>query len=94
VVVAVSIPLTATSVKLARDAAREDRTLAAAREFGEEVGWKTDNITTCGGVVIVDMEGPPPLPKTDRLRKELKKRGVDPSDVRAELVPARVVTFD
>jgi uncharacterized hydrophobic protein (TIGR00271 family) len=93
-VVAVSIPLTTTSVTLARDTSREARTLAAAREFGHSVGWSTGNVTTRGSVVLVHMEGPPPLPKTDRLRKELKKRGVDPSDVRVELVPARVVTFD
>jgi uncharacterized hydrophobic protein (TIGR00271 family) len=93
-VIAVSIPLTATSITLARDTSREARTLAAAREFGDAVGWRTGNVTTRGGVVLVHMEGPPPLPDTDRLRKELKKRDVDPSEVHVELVPARLVTFD
>jgi len=93
-VIAVSIPLTATSITLARDTSREARTLAAAREFGDAVGWSTGNVTTRGGVVLVHMEGPPPLPDTDRLRKELKKRDVDPSEVHVELVPARLVTFD
>jgi uncharacterized hydrophobic protein (TIGR00271 family) len=93
-VISVSIPLTATSVTLARDTSRESHTLAAAREFGDSVGWSTGDVTTRGGVVLVHMEGPPPLPETDRLRKELEKRGVDPTDVRVELVPARVVTFD
>jgi hypothetical protein len=86
--------LTATSITVSRDSAREAKTLAAARAFGNEVGWSTDNITTRGGVVIVDMEGPPPLPRKDLLRKELQERGVDPSDVQVELVPARRVTFD
>ena len=93
-VLAVSVPLTATSMTLARDTSREARTLAAARSFGDAVSWKTGNATTRSGVVTVHMEGPPPLPKTDRLRKELEKRGVDPSDVRVELVPARTVTFN
>jgi uncharacterized hydrophobic protein (TIGR00271 family) len=93
-VLAVSVPLTATSVTLARDTSREARTLAAARSFGHTVGWSTGNVATRGGVVLVHMEGPPPLPKMDRLRKELEKRGVDPSEVHVELVPARVVTFD
>jgi hypothetical protein len=66
----------------------------ASRSFGESVGWNTGDATTRNGVVIVHMEGPPPLPKTDRLRKELEKRGVDPSDVHVELVPARIVTFN
>jgi hypothetical protein len=94
-VIAVSIPLTTTSVTLARDTSREARAaLAAAREFGKEVGWKTGNVTTREGEILVHMEGPPPLPDTDRLRKELEKRDVDPSAVRVELVPAQVVTFN
>ena len=93
-VVAVSIPLTATSVTLARDTSREALALAAARSFGHSVGWSTGNVTTRGGAVLVHMEGPPPLPNTERLREELEKRGVDPSDVRIEFVPARIVTFN
>jgi uncharacterized membrane protein len=93
-VVAVSIPLTATSVTLARDTLREAQTLAAAREFSDAVGWSTGKVTTRGGVVLVHMEGPPPLPNTDSLRTELKKRGVDPSEVQVELVTAKLVTFD
>jgi uncharacterized hydrophobic protein (TIGR00271 family) len=93
-VLAVSIPLTATSSTLARDTSREAKTLAAAREFGDAVGWSTGNVTTRGGVVLVHMEGPPPLPKTDRLRTELEDRGIDPSEVQVELVPAKLVTFD
>jgi hypothetical protein len=93
-VLAVSIPLTATSSTLARDTSREAKTLAAAREFGDAVGWSTGNVTTRGGVVLVHMEGPPPLPKTDRLRTELEDRGIDPSEVQVEFVPAKIVTFD
>ena len=93
-VLAVSVPLTTTSATLARDSSREARTLAAARSFGDAVGWRTGNATTRNGVVTVHMEGPPPLPRTDRLRKELEERGVDPSEVQVELVPARIVTFD
>jgi uncharacterized hydrophobic protein (TIGR00271 family) len=93
-VLAVSIPLTATSSTLARDTSREAKTLAAVREFGDAVGWSTGNVTTRGGVVLVHMEGPPPLPKTDRLRTELEDRGIDPSEVQVELVPAKLVTFD
>jgi hypothetical protein len=93
-VVAVSIPLAATSVSVVRDTSREAQTLAAARSFGNAVGWSTGNVTTRNGVVLVHMEGPPPLPRTDRLRTELEKRGVDPREVHVELVPARLVTFD
>ena len=91
--VAVGVPLTASSVTIARDTSREARTLEAARSFGEAVGWTTADATTRNGVVVVHMEGPLPLPETDRLREELAERGVEPSEVRVELVPARVVTF-
>ena len=93
-IVVVSIPLAATSLTVIRDTSREAQTLAAARSFGKAVGWSTGNVTTRNGVVLVHMEGPPPLPNTDRLRTELEERGVDPSEVHVELVPARLVTFD
>jgi uncharacterized membrane protein len=93
-IVAVSIPLAATSVSVVRDTSRETQTLAAARSFGDAVGWTTGNVTTRNGVVLVHMEGPPPLPNTDRLRTELEERGVDPREVHVELVPARLVIFD
>jgi Domain of unknown function (DUF389) len=93
-IVAVSISLAATSISVVRDTTREAHTLAAARSFGNAVGWSTGNVTTRGGVVLVHMEGPPPLPNTDRLRTELEERGVDPTEVHDELVPARLVTFD
>lgn len=93
-IVAVGVPLTATSVTIARDTSREARTLEAARSFGEAVGWTTEDATTRNGVVVVQMEGPLPLPETNRLREELAERGVEPSGVRVELVPARVVTFN
>ena len=70
-IVALSIPLAATSLTALRDTSREART-AAARSFGDAVGWSTGNVTTRGGVVLVHMEGPPPLPNTDRLRTELR----------------------
>jgi hypothetical protein len=93
-VVAVSVPLAATSLTLARDTSREAKTLAAAREFGDAVGWSTGNVTTRSGVVLVHMEGPPPLPNTGRMRTELEDRGIDPSEVQVEFVPAKIVTFD
>jgi Domain of unknown function (DUF389) len=42
-VLAVSVPLAATSAALAHDTSREAKALGAARSFGEAVGWKTGN---------------------------------------------------
>src|ERR687890_2281816 len=80
-IIAVSVPLTAASITASRDTSREAHTLAAARSFGNAVGWTTGNVTTRNGVVLVHMKGPPPLPNTDRLRRELEERGVDPREV-------------
>ena len=93
-VVAVGVSLTANSVTIARDTLREARVSEAAQAFGETVGWAASDITTRDGQVVVHMEGPLPIPDTDRLRLELEERGVAPSEVRTELEPVRVVTFD
>ena len=77
-IVVVSIPLTVTSVTIIRDTSREARTLAAARSFGGEVGWTTVDTTTRNGMVLVHMEGPPPVPKTARLRTELESKASIP----------------
>ena len=92
--VAVVVPLTATSVTIARDTLREARVSEAARAFGKEVGWSPGEISTRNGQVVVHMEGPLPIPDTDPLELQLEKRGVAPSEVRIELDPVRVVTFN
>jgi hypothetical protein len=71
-VIAVSVPLTTTSATLARDSSREAKTLAAAREFGHSVGWKTGNVTTQGSVVTVHMEGPPRCPGRSGCERSLR----------------------
>ena len=93
-VVAVGVSLTANSVTIARDTLREARVSEAAQEFGEEVGWTTADITTRDGQVVVHMEGPLPIPDSDRLLMELEERDVMPSEVRTEFDPVRVVIFD
>jgi uncharacterized hydrophobic protein (TIGR00271 family) len=93
-VVAVGVPLTANSITIARDTLREAQVSEASQAFGDAVGWTTAEITTRDGQVVVHMEGPLPIPETDRLRVELKERDVAPSEVRTELEPVQVVTFD
>jgi uncharacterized hydrophobic protein (TIGR00271 family) len=92
--VAVVVPLTASSVTITRDTLREARVSEAAREFGKEVGWSTGEVTTRNGRVVVLMEGPLPIPDTDPLKLQLEERGVASSKIRIELDPVRVVTFD
>ena len=49
------------------------------------------DVSTRSGSVIARFEGAPPLPGTDSLRQALIARGVDPSDVRVELVPRATI---
>ena len=93
-VVAVGVPLTATSITITRDTLREAQVSEAAQAFGDAVGWSTAEITTRDGQVVVHMEGPLPIPDTDRLLAELEERDITPSEVQTELDPVRVVTFD
>lgn len=92
--VAVSVPLTVSSVTIARDTSREARTLEAASVFAREVGWSAAEVTTQEDMLVIQMEGPLPVPDTARLRTELEQRGIEPSGVRAELEPVRVVVLD
>jgi hypothetical protein len=49
-VLAIIVPLAATSATLAHNTSREAKALGAARSFGEAVGWKTGNATTLATV--------------------------------------------
>ncbi|WP_152670733.1 DUF389 domain-containing protein [Rubrobacter aplysinae] len=90
-IVIVSVPLTTSSISIARDTSREARALEAAGAFGKEVGWTAVEVTTSEDMLVIQMEGPLPVPDTEPLQAELESRGVDPSGVRAELEPAKVV---
>lgn len=92
--VAVTVPLTASSITITRDTSREARALEAARAFGEAVGWTAVEVATRDGMLVIQMEGPLPIPDTDLLQEELEKRSVEPSSARVELEPVRVVDLE
>lgn len=88
------VPLTATTVTVASDRLRESDARAAASAFGADIGWNVKDVTTQAGTVIIEMEGPLPLPDTAQLRAQLEARGVNPAHVRVELSPVEIVEFD
>lgn len=88
------VPLAASSVSIATERQRESKAQAAAEAFGASVGWEVVDVTTGHDEVIINMEGPLPVPDTAGLRAELEARDVDVSTVRVELAPVEVVKFD
>jgi uncharacterized hydrophobic protein (TIGR00271 family) len=90
-VVLVGIPLTLTSVSIARDTTRESSVHAATEEWAETVGWELVAIKTEAGTIVARLEGALPMPDTDALPGLLRARGVDPNEVRVELLPRATI---
>lgn len=89
--VVVGIPLVLTSVSVARDTSEQAEAHEAGEEWAAAVGWELVAVDKQAGKLIVRFEGPTPLPSTAELAEILADHGIDPSEVRAELVPRAVV---
>ena len=93
-VVIVAIPLTISSISIASDTRRELRARDAGKEWATDVGWDLTNVTTREDSVVIEFEGPLPVPDAAGLRPVLVAHGVNPSDVRAQFLPRETVDFD
>ena len=89
--VLVGVPLATSSVRLARDTSRQVDVRNASREWADTVGWELVGTSTEGGRTIARFEGPVPTPDTGGLRAALHDHGVDPGDVRVELLPRATI---
>jgi hypothetical protein len=90
-VLIVGIPLTTSSVTIIRDTDRQVAVRDAGRAWASSHGWDLVAVTSREGRVVARFEGPPPIPDIDSLEPVLRERGVDPNDVRAELLPRATV---
>ncbi|MCU0309287.1 MAG: DUF389 domain-containing protein [Thermoleophilia bacterium] len=88
---AISVPLVGTSVRIAQEATAEDRARDAANAWGKAAGWEVTAVSTQLGVVQIRLAGPLPEPDTATLRGRLDAAGLSGTDVRVELIPARTV---
>lgn len=79
--------LARTSVRIAEDNTRERTVRSATVDWAEPTRWEVMDVVTRTDFVVVRLEGPLPAPDTRPLENELRKRGVDPTDVVLEFIP-------
>ncbi len=91
IVVIVGLPLTLTSISIARRTAEKSELHDAGSEWADTVGWELVAVGTQAGKLIARFEGPTPIPDTGSLRTFLLLHRVDPADVRVDLVPRETV---
>lgn len=88
------VPLTGTTYTIAENQLDESKARSAATAFGDPVGWEVVQVTSGGGELKIEMQGPLPVPDTNILRDELESRGIDVETVVVELVPIEKIEFD
>jgi uncharacterized hydrophobic protein (TIGR00271 family) len=89
----IAIPLSATSTRIATDRSRESDVRAAATAWADSVGWRVVAVQTRNAGVLIQFEGPEPIPDTAALRESLVASGVNPHEVEADLVPVKHLRF-
>ena len=90
-IVLVGIPLTVSSVSIARDTDQQTDVHEAGEEWADLVGWELVEVDTEATRIIARFEGPTPVPSTDSFIPILRDHGVDPDDVRVELLPRATI---
>ncbi|MBK9178598.1 MAG: DUF389 domain-containing protein [Acidimicrobiales bacterium] len=90
-VVAVSVPLAATSVRVASDTVRRGEVANVARDWAGPAGWRIATVDSTEGAMVVRARGPLPSPDPDALRTALDDAGLADVSVRLELVPEEQV---
>jgi len=86
-VVALAIPLGASTVQITRERLQTGDVAAVAKTWAEPAGWKIVGVDVDQNGVIVQAQGPLPAPEPDALRRALDEDGLADVDVRLELVP-------
>jgi uncharacterized hydrophobic protein (TIGR00271 family) len=93
-VVIVAVPLTISSINIASDTRRELKARDAGEQWAGDVGWELTNVTTSEDRVVIEFEGPLPVPDAAGLRPVLVAHGLDPRVVRAKFLPRETVDFN
>ncbi len=86
-VVAVSVPLAATTVRVTSDSVRRAEVADVARGWAEPEGWQIAAVDASEGAMVVRAVGPLPSPDPDALRTALDDAGLAGVSIRLELVP-------
>jgi uncharacterized hydrophobic protein (TIGR00271 family) len=86
-VVAVIVPLSATSFVIARDRRATDRVRSLAEPWAAAAQWDVVNVDVRADVIVVRAVGPEPPPDPAALRAALDDHGLGGVDLKLELVP-------
>jgi uncharacterized hydrophobic protein (TIGR00271 family) len=92
--VVVVIPLTVSSVNIARDTNEQIDVRDAGRDWGASVGWELVEVKSSHDRTVARFEGPLPAPDTEGFVAELRERGLTPSTVRVELLPRETIDLE
>jgi uncharacterized hydrophobic protein (TIGR00271 family) len=92
-VIIVAVPLTTTSLSIARTSSQQAAVSEVVDHWATAHGWSVVSVGTSAHGFVVRVIGPPPPPATDQLRAALTDAGVD-SPVQLELVPESQVTIE
>ncbi|TFD32997.1 DUF389 domain-containing protein [Cryobacterium cryoconiti] len=92
--VIVLVPLSVSSVSVARSSIFEASVQSVSQRWATDAGWRLQRVATDpDNTVVVSVEGSLPLPDTTVLEQELRAGGLDPKQVRLVLVPAYTVDY-
>jgi hypothetical protein len=92
-VIVTAIPLTAASVRITQDRARESEVRRLAERWAEPLGWNVLDVRTESGRTNVRVAGPPPLPMTEALVDAVDASGLDPASITVEFVPRTAINL-
>jgi len=86
---AVIVPLSISSNRIAKTAVRQNDVQAVAGQWASAAGWSVVGVTATGGQVLIEATGPGPAPGLAGLRRDLNAAGLNGLDVRVSLVTTR-----
>lgn len=86
--VIIGVPLTLSSIRFASQESLESSIRSAAEPWASSNGWQITQLQTGGTEATLTLTGSPPVPETASLVSALHERGVDPSHITLEFVPA------
>jgi uncharacterized hydrophobic protein (TIGR00271 family) len=93
-VIAIAVPLAATSRTVTRETIDASRVQTVATRWAAPSGWTIDSVAPDAGGITVHAAGPPPAPASASLRNELDDAGLDDVKVKLLLVPEYSIDLD
>jgi uncharacterized hydrophobic protein (TIGR00271 family) len=86
-VLAIAVPLAATSRTIANQTIDASKVRTVATKWAKSSGWIIDSVDPDSGGYAVHAAGPPPAPSSSALRADLNAAGLGSLRVQLELVP-------